>query len=234
MKRAGLLATQAIRGGANRKVLEQIKDNGDIFWAWADRNWVLDGAMVHVSMIGFDGGVETSHYLNDVPVNSINANLTALTDLTKALSLQENAKISFMGDIKVGPFDISETLANKMLNSIGNPNGRPNSDVIRPWVNGLDITQRPRHMWIIDFGIDMLEEQASLYEAPFEYVREHVKPTRIGNRMKRREELWWIHGDAAPRVREALFPLKRYIATPRVTKHRLFVFCLLRLCRMVS
>ena len=32
-KRAGLLATQAIRGGANRKVLERIKGTGDIFWA---------------------------------------------------------------------------------------------------------------------------------------------------------------------------------------------------------
>ena len=31
-KRAGLLATQAIRGGANRTVLERIKRTGDIFW----------------------------------------------------------------------------------------------------------------------------------------------------------------------------------------------------------
>src|SRR6266498_4224106 len=33
VKRAGLLATQGIRGGANRKVLERIKERGDIFWA---------------------------------------------------------------------------------------------------------------------------------------------------------------------------------------------------------
>ncbi len=53
-KRAGLLATQAIRGGANRKVLESVKATGDIFWAQSDRDWVLDGATVHVSMVGFD------------------------------------------------------------------------------------------------------------------------------------------------------------------------------------
>ena len=35
-KRAGLLATQAIRGGKNRKVLERIKETGDIFYAQAD------------------------------------------------------------------------------------------------------------------------------------------------------------------------------------------------------
>ncbi len=50
-KRAGLLATQAIRGGANRKVLERIKETGDIFWAMSDQDWVLDGATVHVSMV---------------------------------------------------------------------------------------------------------------------------------------------------------------------------------------
>ncbi len=43
-RRAGLLATQGIRGGANRKVLEQIKTTGDIFFAESDRDWILDGA----------------------------------------------------------------------------------------------------------------------------------------------------------------------------------------------
>ena len=54
-KRAGLLATQGIRGGANREVLKRIKDSGDIFWAESDRPWILDGANVHVSMVGFSG-----------------------------------------------------------------------------------------------------------------------------------------------------------------------------------
>ena len=57
-RRAGLLATQSIRGGANRDVLQQIKATGDIFFAGSDRDWVLDGATVHVSMVGFDGGEE--------------------------------------------------------------------------------------------------------------------------------------------------------------------------------
>ena len=37
VERAGLLATQGIRGGANRKVLERIKVSGDIFFAESDR-----------------------------------------------------------------------------------------------------------------------------------------------------------------------------------------------------
>jgi len=63
-KRAGLLATQGIRGGANRAVLQRIKASGDIFWAQSDRDWVLDGANVHVSMVGFDNGVEKTKVLN--------------------------------------------------------------------------------------------------------------------------------------------------------------------------
>ena len=64
-KRAGLLATQAIRGGANREVLKRIKKSGDIFWAQSDREWILDGATVHVSMIGFDDGTDQSRTLDD-------------------------------------------------------------------------------------------------------------------------------------------------------------------------
>jgi hypothetical protein len=35
--RAGLIATQGIRGGANRRVLERLKQSGEIFWAYSDR-----------------------------------------------------------------------------------------------------------------------------------------------------------------------------------------------------
>ncbi len=82
LERAGLLATQGIRGGVNRRVLELIKQTGDIFWAWSDRNWILEGATVHVSMIGFDDGSVAHHTLNGQPVSRINPNLTAETDLT--------------------------------------------------------------------------------------------------------------------------------------------------------
>ena len=51
-----------------------------------------------------------------------------------------------------------------------NPHGRPNSDVIVPWINGLDVTRRPRGMWIIDFGVEMTREDACRYERPFEHV----------------------------------------------------------------
>src|SRR5439155_3419716 len=81
-KRAGLLATQAIRGGANRETLKRIKESGDIFFAESDRPWILDGANVHVSMIAFDGGSEKHRALDGREVQEINSNLTAHAEVT--------------------------------------------------------------------------------------------------------------------------------------------------------
>lgn len=222
--RAGLPATQAIRGGANRHVLERIKEIGDIFVAWSDRDWVLDGETVHVSMVGFDNGTEQERTLNGASVQRINPDLTATVDLTIAKTLSENADLAFIGDTKVGPFEIAAKTARTMLADTGNPNNRPNTDVVRPWVNGLDITRRPRNMWIIDFGTDMSQEEAAQYEAPFEHVLTTVKPMRLRNRRTVYRERWWIHTEARPSMRQAIAPLGRYIVTPRVTKHRLFAW----------
>jgi len=222
VNRAGLLATQGIRGGANRKVLERIKETGDIFWAQSDRDWILEGAAVNVSMIGFDDGQETSRVLDDISVNAINADLTGTVDLTAAKRLQENIGLSFMGDTKGGPFDIAPDMAARMLNAPLNPNGRPNSGVVRPWANGWDVTRRPRGMWIIDFGVAMTEDEAALYEMPFEYVAAKVRPARAKSRTTRRE--WWLHERPRPAMRQAIAPLRRYIVTPAVAKHRLFAW----------
>ncbi|MDO8671173.1 MAG: class I SAM-dependent DNA methyltransferase, partial [Dehalococcoidia bacterium] len=161
--RVGLLATNSIRGGANRRVLARIKESGDIFMAWSDRPWVLDGAAVRVSMIGFDNGAEKRRVLNGSTTLTINADLTGTLDLTSVKRLVENMNIAYMGDTKGGAFDIPPDVALKMINAPLNPNGRFNSDVVRPSVNGLDITRRPRGMWIVDFGIDMTEAMAALY-----------------------------------------------------------------------
>ena len=173
-KRVGLLATNSIRGGANRTVLERIKQTGNIFWAQSDRDWILDGAAVNVSMIGFDDGSEKTRTLDDVAVIEINSDLSHLSDLTMAQPLYENTNIVFMGDTKVGPFEIDSATANAMLSDKGNPNKRPNTDVVKRSFNGIDVTRRPRKMWVIDFGIDTPAKEAAQYEKPFEYIREHV------------------------------------------------------------
>jgi type II restriction/modification system DNA methylase subunit YeeA len=222
VQRVGLLATNSIRGGANREVLQRIKETGDIFMAWSDEPWILEGAAVRISLVGFDAGAEATRTLDGKPVAAVNADLTANTDLTRARRLAENANIAYMGDTKGGLFDIPADLAARMLAAPLNPNSRPNADVVRPWVNGMDITRRPRNMSIIDFGVDMPIDQAALYEQPFTHVEQHVKPQRDASRTTRAE--WWLHERPRGDLRAALAPLHRYIATPTVAKHRLFVW----------
>ncbi|MBU1694066.1 MAG: N-6 DNA methylase, partial [Verrucomicrobia bacterium] len=222
-QRAGLLATQGIRGGANREVLKRIKESGDIFWAISDQDWILDGANVHVSLIAFDGGAEETRTLDGQPGATINSNLTGAADITQAKVLKENKGVAFMGDTKVGPFEIPETLAREWL-ALRNPNGKSNGEVVRPWANGLELTRAPQHLWIVDFPPGTSEADAAQYEAPFEYIREKVKPFRAGNKRAVYAERWWIHGEARPEVRASCLTLPRYLATPTVSKHRLFVW----------
>jgi hypothetical protein len=168
-------------------------------------------------------------YLNAQPVTQIYADLTApnilhhALDLTKAKPLEENIGFGFMGITRVGKFDILGSLARQWLKQPLNPNNRPNSDVLKPVTNAKAITDRFQDKWVIDF-IDMPEEDASLYESPFEYIMKNVKPFREKSRQERNIRNYWLFERSRPEMRAAINPLSRFIATPLTAKHRLFVW----------
>ena len=236
--RVGLVSTNSIRGGANRRALQAATRNRKVFEAWNDEPWVIDGAAVRVSLVCFsrpDDESVSKPRLNGELVDEIYTDLTARlgetgVDLTTARRLLKNANRSFQGCIKVGPFDIPGDLARQWLQLPANANGRPNTDVLKPWINGQDITRRPTGKWIIDFGWTMPETEAALYEAPFQWTQEHVYPARQNNRRERRRKFWWRHGDPVHALWKALDGVSRYIATPRVAKYRLFVWCDVAVC----
>jgi len=225
----GFVSTNSIRGGSNRKILEKICEKGEIFNAWSDEEWLNEGAAVRVSVVCFNSLQNNQKYLNNQDVIQIYADLTAPNilnsnlDLTKAKPLKENAGVSFIGTQKNGAFDIFGELARQWLKLPTNPNGCKNSDVLRPWANGRDITTRYSDTWIIDFE-NMSEEEASLYEMPFEYVLKNIKPFRVGKREERANEKWWILQRSRPEMRETIKPFSRFIATPLTAKHRFFVW----------
>ena len=228
-QRAGLVATNSIRGGSNRKVLERIQETSTIFHAWSDEPWINNGAAVRVSLVGFGQQVERT-MLDGQPVAAIYADLTGYTtnvgteiDLTQAKPLLENNGIIVRGSEKGGAFNIGGDLARRWL-MLPNPHNRPNSEVLRPWMNGMDITRRPSGMWIIDFGIYADENKAALYEKPFAYLVEHVRCQRNANREDRTSCNWWLHRRSGEDLRTAISNLKRYICTPRVSKYRLFIW----------
>ncbi len=222
-KRAGLLATNSIRGGANRRVLERIKQTGDIFMAWSDEEWVVEDAAVRVSIVAQDDGSETTRTLDGEPVGVIYSDLTSGIDLTIARRLRENVSVAFQGPVKVGPFDIPRETARQLVQQ-PNPNGRSSIEVVRPLVNGTDIVRRSRDMWIIEFPDHLSEAEAAQFEAPFEYVREHVRPIRAKNKDSQRRTYWWRLGRSGADLRTAVNGLFRFLMTPRVSKHRVFVW----------
>ncbi|HUB12608.1 MAG TPA: DNA methyltransferase, partial [Acetobacteraceae bacterium] len=157
-KDAGLVATNSIRGGASREVLNRIRQSAVIHDAWSDEAWTVEGAAVRVSLVAFATPTTAPPaLLNGHPTSEIFSDLTGRNgvDLTQATTLPQNRGIAFMGDTKGGAFDVPGDLARQWLDMPANANGRPNSDVLRPWVNGMDLTRRPSDTWIIDFGWTM-------------------------------------------------------------------------------
>lgn len=231
-ERTGLVSTQAIRAGSNRKILERIYETGAIFNAWSDEPWVVDGAAVRVSIVCFtnrDEFLKLPILLNGEEVPAIQPDLTREyvgrgLNITDTGTIKQNVGIAFEGTKKYGAFDIAGELAREWLQAPLNPNGKPNSDVLRPWANGMDITRRASDAWIIDFGVNMPEAESALYELPFQYAATHVKPKRSEDRNLKTRERWWLYERSRPDMRKALSKISRYIITPRVAKHRLFVW----------
>jgi len=259
---AGLVSTNSIRGGANRKVIERLMQDAEVFEAWSDEPWIVDGAAVRVSLVCFRGrdastsplwggraegagggtgadaaestptptpphkGEEDARALprlNGFAVPAIFSDLSAsASDLTLAKRLKENAGVAFQGGVLVGEFDIPGELARIWLREPLNPNGRPNSDVVRPYANARDLVGLARDRWVIDFFV-RTEGEAAFYEIPFQWVREHVYPFRKNNNRERRRRFWWRHGDVTPKLWNAVGDLPNYILTPRVAKHRVFI-----------
>jgi type II restriction/modification system DNA methylase subunit YeeA len=187
LNRVGLVATNSIRGGANRRVIEPIKNDGIIFDAWDDEAWVVDGAAVRVSIICF------------VPAG--NASVATLNGL-----------------------------ARKWLALPLNPNGLGNANILRPWMNGMDVTRRSAGKWIVDFGWRMDEEEAALFETPFNHIHEKVKPERETNNREAYRRFWWRHVEPRQGMWAALAGQPRYIVTPTVAKHRLFAWLQVSVC----
>ena len=221
--RAGLVTTNSIRGGASRRVLEPIADSGALMEAWADEPWVLDGAAVRVSMLGFGTGF-TERRLEGRPAEQINADLTGTgADLTKASRLNENAGIAFQGVTKGAPFEIEPVQARYWLAAPTNVNGRRNAEVLRPITSGGDIVRRIELGWVVDFT-GLSEDEAAKYELPFGYAIINVEPIKRRNKRQLYRDNWWLFSESRPGFRSRSEGLDRYIATPKVSRKRVFVW----------
>lgn len=226
----GLVATKSIAKGASRHALDLLdaSETAETFEAWSNEPWVVDGASVRVALVC--AARTTDHRvkaLNGSAVQKIAPDLTAESasgSVTKAKSLATNEGVAFQGVKLNGAFDLRGEAARLMLADSGNPNGRPNSDVLRLLLDIDDVVGRPSDRWVVDFTDAPSKDDAMLYQAPFERVEAVVKPARLSAREERTRDQYWLFQRARPKLRSKIAPLQRYLLTPESSEHRVFVW----------
>ncbi|MBM7323534.1 class I SAM-dependent DNA methyltransferase [Agrobacterium sp. S2] len=233
LERAGLVATQAIRRGTNRKVLNGAAGLDGIFNAWSDEEWTVDGADVRVSLVCFEPQKRHHAALDGTQVGGIGSDLKPKLIEAEPVALNENKGVAGQGTISGGPFEVAPAVARELLTAPINPNGEMNAEVLRPWRNGDDLTDRPSDWWIIDFG-EREQSEAAFFEKPYALLEaawdaEQRRRAALGEKALRAGEpktaaRWWIMQRRRTKLLSKIMVQKRYLATPRVSKHRFFVW----------
>ena len=238
IRRFGLITTNSLSQIFNRKVLDRYMGSQSpisLIFAIPDHPWVdsADGAAVRISMTAAELGTREGLLLESVretPSDDgssivvfeqshgrIQSDLSIGPNVAGATPLRANQGISGMGAAMHGSGFILDPVTAKQLRTSG-------KDVIRPYLGGGDLTQRPRERYVIDFSFMTLSQARDANRAAFQHVIDYVKPERDQNRRPVIREKWWRFGWERPLVRAALKGLTRYIGTTETAKHRFFQF----------
>jgi SAM-dependent methyltransferase len=210
--RAGLVGTNMIRKGANRKAsLDYIAKNGGfIYNAVSDQKW-SGQANVHVSIVNWSREMQACT-LDGIGVRAINTSLRDVSDAGSAARLHSNKGIAFIGAQPTGKgFEVSEATVASWI-----ANDARNCLVLRPCLTARDAASNPMgraSRWIIDFN-EMTIEEADQFVMPFKHVQEHVRPERLANKNTDLHRLWWQHWRPRPAMRQAIRECDKIIAIP--------------------
>lgn len=231
--RAGLITTNSITQVHQRHVITAARESGArVIWAAPDHPWIDDaeGAAVRVALTVLASGGDRATYLEidesrqvarTITVPQLNDDLSPHADVAGAarVPLVANVGLASMGFALHGHgFVVDGDEARAILER------EPRyAHVLKPYLAGRDLTQRPRDTYVIDFGY-MEEDEARAYPLVFDAVRDRVKPERDANRREVLRRYWWRFGWPRRELRAALSGLRRYIATTETTKHRVFTF----------
>ena len=244
-ERFGFITTNSIKQIYARRVMQPFLEGElaplTLMFAISDHPWVesADGAAVRIAMTVVEktssssSGRLLSVETETIPQDDDDADVTFLeeegrilsdltigADLNSTLSLKANDGLSNRGmQLYGGGFILTDDEANRIIN-----NTPASASVIKKYLNGRDFTGNSRGVQVIDFyGLSDGEALAS-HPAAYQHVLERVKPERDQSREPRVKAKWWLHGRTRDALRAAMAPLKRYIATVYVAKHRVFTF----------
>jgi hypothetical protein len=241
----GLISTNSLRQTYNRRILqnhlELDKNPVSIVFAIPDHPWVesSDGADVRISMtvavLGDHDGIFSTlireeyiesedgleiHLEFSKTEGKIHSNLQIGASITKAVPLTANSTLANTG-LTVGGrgfiLDAAqyESLCNLESNS---------KSIIFPVVNGRDLTDKNRGLYVIDTFNMEEKDLIDNYPNTYQILYERVFPERQTNSDPKLRELWWLPRRSNEKVRKSILGLERYIATVLTAKHRVFTF----------
>jgi len=231
----GLITTNSITQVFQRRVLKRHLDASGVrlslVYAIADHPWVeiTDGAAVRIAMtvaragdlrgrlLRCDDGDELRLVAGDA---KIYADLQVGADITSIVSLSANQRVSSPGVQLYGSGFILDRLEAERLRNFS-PD-RPS--VVRSYVNGRDINQKSRDVFVIDFFGMSESEARSVHPMAFQHILDRVKPERDVNEREAIRRLWWRFGWERPALRHMVEGLSRYVVTVETSKHRIFLF----------
>lgn len=236
-RRAGLICTNSIYQAYNRRIVEQHLNSAhgkvSLVFAIADHPWVdeKDGAAVRISMSVIAPGEEPGRLIGQVAGNEqalpigqyglIGPDFRLGADLTSAMPLQSNEGLCCVGMKVIGDGFVITASEERSFSKQSN---HEYSEFVRPYLNGRDLSQTSRDVFVIDFFEKSEAWVRSNYPALYQHLLGTVKPFRDESRNTKFREDWWVIGHPRPLFRSFTAQLQRYVATLETAKHRFFVF----------
>ena len=195
------------------------------FLCHSDRDWVLDGAIgpyKHGWLYQQGGGGRARTRWRDRAASQFGPNIPLRCNETAPAKVPAWASALWVPPRLATSTSSLLRRETCLMHQI--PMAARTATFLRPFRNGSDLVRRASDRWIIDYGTDRPMPEAALYESPFQYVIQHVKPLREKNNRKRREALVasWVKRSRHSGRRFRAH--RRYLATARVARHRLFVW----------
>jgi hypothetical protein len=236
IQRFGFITTNSLTMVYNRRVIEQhqvAQPPLSLEFAIADHPWVDSamGAAVRIAMTVAKLGRASGRLMTVVDESPgvdgealvelredmgwIQSNLRVGAVLGDAIALKSNFGLSHMGVIVVGEgFQLKPD----------DPLIAVEPGAIKEYMNGRDLTQQSRGLFIIDLAGLNEQQVRDRYPGCYQRVVDRVKPERAVSKDRYLRENWWLFRRTNERLRAGLSSLGRYIGTTETSKHRVFSF----------
>lgn len=240
LRRFGFITTNSITQTFSRRVIERhmaAKEPLSLVFAVPNHPWMKasDKAAVRIAMTVAEKGehdgvlaeviseaglnTDTPQVVLEAREGKVRPNLTIGPDFASLRPLAANALMAHKGvQLNGMGFVLSASEAERFRQ-------KPNYwERIRVFVNGRDLVQKPRGVFVIDTNRVSLTTLQDEFPEFHQLLLDRVKPERDQNPRATRRQNWWVYGENAPVMRAALDGLERYIATTRTAAHRVFSF----------